>query len=136
MMGARDTVKRFQREVQAAAALSHPNIVAAYDAHQSDEIAYLVLEYVEGVNLFRLVKEGGPLPVAVDLYLIHWPVPLRDRYVATWRALERIHREGRARAIGVSNFRVVDLERLAAETDVVPAVGFCSSTVSVGSAGR
>src|ERR1700722_6503507 len=58
----------------------------------------------------------------VDLYLIHWPVPLRDRYVATWRALERIHREGRARAIGVSNFRVVDLERLAAETDVVPAV--------------
>jgi serine/threonine protein kinase/Leucine-rich repeat (LRR) protein len=65
MMGARDTVKRFQREVQAAAALSHPNIVAAYDAHQSDEIAYLVLEYVEGINLFRLVKEQGPLPVAV-----------------------------------------------------------------------
>ncbi len=65
MMSARDTVKRFQREVQAAAALSHPNIVAAYDAHQSSEIAYLVLEYVEGVNLFRLVKERGPLPVAV-----------------------------------------------------------------------
>ncbi|HET6326529.1 MAG TPA: protein kinase [Planctomycetaceae bacterium] len=65
MMSARDTVKRFQREVQAAAALSHSNIVAAYDAHQSAEIAYLVLEYVEGVNLFRLVKERGPLPVAV-----------------------------------------------------------------------
>ncbi len=44
---------------------SHSNIVAAYDAHQSAEIAYLVLEYVEGVNLFRLVKERGPLPVAV-----------------------------------------------------------------------
>jgi 2,5-diketo-D-gluconate reductase A len=58
----------------------------------------------------------------VDLYLIHWPVPQRDRYVATWRALERIYAEGRARAIGVSNFRVVDLERLARETDVVPAV--------------
>ena len=58
----------------------------------------------------------------VDLYLIHWPVPQRDRYVATWRALERIYAEGRARAIGVSNFRVVDLERLAGETDVVPAV--------------
>jgi serine/threonine protein kinase/Leucine-rich repeat (LRR) protein len=65
MMSARDTVKRFQREVQAAAALSHPNVVAAYDAHQSAEIAYLVLEYVEGINLFRLVKEQGPLPVAV-----------------------------------------------------------------------
>jgi diketogulonate reductase-like aldo/keto reductase len=58
----------------------------------------------------------------IDLYLIHWPVPQRDRYVATWRALERIYAEGRARAIGVSNFRVVDLERLAGETDVVPAV--------------
>src|SRR5580704_3306423 len=65
MMSARDTVKRFQREVHAAAALSHPNIVAAYDAHQSEEIAYLVLEYVEGTNLFRLVKEHGLLPVAL-----------------------------------------------------------------------
>ncbi|HEV8068448.1 MAG TPA: protein kinase [Planctomycetaceae bacterium] len=65
MMSAHDTVKRFQREVHAAAALSHPNIVAAYDAHQSEEIAYLVLEYVEGTNLFRLVKEQGPLPVTL-----------------------------------------------------------------------
>ncbi len=64
MMSARDTVKRFQREVQAAASLSHPNIVAAYDADESAEVAYLVLEYVEGTNLFRLVKEHGPLPVA------------------------------------------------------------------------
>jgi 2,5-diketo-D-gluconate reductase A len=58
----------------------------------------------------------------VDLYLIHWPVPTRDRFVATWRALEKIYADGRARAIGVSNFRPVDLERLAGETDVVPAV--------------
>jgi 2,5-diketo-D-gluconate reductase A len=58
----------------------------------------------------------------IDLYLIHWPVPARDRYVATWRALEKISSEGRVRAIGVSNFRIVDLERLADETDVVPAV--------------
>jgi 2,5-diketo-D-gluconate reductase A len=58
----------------------------------------------------------------IDLYLIHWPVPARDRYVATWRALEKIYGEGRVRAIGVSNFRIVDLERLSEETDVVPAV--------------
>ncbi len=63
MMSARDTVKRFQREVQAAASLSHPNIVAAFDADESAEIAYLVLEYVEGTNLFRLVKEQGPRSV-------------------------------------------------------------------------
>lgn len=64
MMSARDTVKRFQREVQAAAVLKHPNVVAAYDAGESAEIAYLVLEYVEGTNLYRLVKERGPLRVA------------------------------------------------------------------------
>ena len=45
----------------------------------------------------------------VDLYLIHWPVPSQDRFVETWRAFERIHGEGRARTIGVSNFRIDDL---------------------------
>lgn len=58
----------------------------------------------------------------VDLYLIHWPVPSEDRFVDTWRAFERIHGEGRARTIGVSNFRVEDLERLEAETEVRPTV--------------
>ncbi|AGI87011.1 aldo/keto reductase [Streptomyces albidoflavus] len=58
----------------------------------------------------------------VDLYLIHWPVPSAGRYVETYRALERIHAEGRARVIGVSNFLREHLDRLAAETDVVPAV--------------
>jgi 2,5-diketo-D-gluconate reductase A len=60
----------------------------------------------------------------VDLFLIHWPLPtLYDGdFVSTWRTLEEIHRDGRARSIGVSNFQVDHLERLAAETDTVPAV--------------
>jgi 2,5-diketo-D-gluconate reductase A len=58
----------------------------------------------------------------VDLYLIHWPAPAQDRYVDTWRAFERIHSEGGARTIGVSNFRVEDLERLESETDTRPTV--------------
>jgi len=58
----------------------------------------------------------------VDLYLIHWPVPSEDRFVDTWRAFERIHEEGRARTIGVSNFRVEDLERLEVETSTRPTV--------------
>jgi 2,5-diketo-D-gluconate reductase A len=60
----------------------------------------------------------------VDLFLIHWPLPaLYDGdFVSTWRTLEEFHRDGRARSIGVSNFQVDHLERLAAETDVVPAV--------------
>jgi diketogulonate reductase-like aldo/keto reductase len=61
----------------------------------------------------------------VDLYLIHWPVPAKDLYVETWAALEEIYAiyaSGRARAIGVSNFRAQDLDRLAQRGGVVPAV--------------
>jgi 2,5-diketo-D-gluconate reductase A len=58
----------------------------------------------------------------VDLYLIHWPVPTEDRFVDTWRAFERIQEEGRARTIGVSNFRVEDLERLEREAEIRPTV--------------
>lgn len=58
----------------------------------------------------------------VDLLLIHWPLPGRDEYVSTWRTFERLHRDGLARAIGVSNFTIPHLERLAAETGTVPAV--------------
>lgn len=58
----------------------------------------------------------------VDLYLIHWPQPDRDLFGDTWRAFERIHEEGRVRSIGVSNFRVEDLERLAQEAEKLPSV--------------
>lgn len=58
----------------------------------------------------------------VDLYLIHWPLPMFDSFVDTWRAFERLHAEGRARAVGVSNFQPHHLQRLLDETTVVPAV--------------
>jgi 2,5-diketo-D-gluconate reductase A len=60
----------------------------------------------------------------VDLFLIHWPLPtLYDGdFVSTWQTLEEFKSDGRARSIGVSNFQVAHLERLAAETDTVPAV--------------
>jgi diketogulonate reductase-like aldo/keto reductase len=56
----------------------------------------------------------------VDLYLIHWPVP--EHRLASWRAMERILEEGRARAIGVSNFMIRHLEELFAHARVPPAV--------------
>lgn len=59
---------------------------------------------------------------AVDLLLIHWPCPGRDRYVETWKALVRLREEGRARSVGVSNFSATHLERIVAETGVAPAV--------------
>ncbi|WP_308011918.1 aldo/keto reductase [Actinacidiphila acidipaludis] len=58
----------------------------------------------------------------VDLYLIHWPQPARDAYRETWRAFEKIAADGRARAIGVSNFHPAHLDRLIGGSSVVPAV--------------
>jgi 2,5-diketo-D-gluconate reductase A len=58
----------------------------------------------------------------VDLYLIHWPVPTEGRALDTWRAFERIHEEGRSRSIGVSNFRIEDLEMLEREAEVQPTI--------------
>ncbi len=60
----------------------------------------------------------------VDLFLIHWPLPtLYDGdYVSTWKTLEEFAKDGRVRSIGVSNFQVAHLQRLADETGTVPAV--------------
>jgi diketogulonate reductase-like aldo/keto reductase len=58
----------------------------------------------------------------VDLYLIHWPLPSRGKFVDTYRAFEKIYGDGRAKAIGVSNFLPEHLRTLIAETSVIPAV--------------
>jgi 2,5-diketo-D-gluconate reductase A len=60
----------------------------------------------------------------VDLFLIHWPLPTLygGDFVSTWKTLEEFKADGRARSIGVSNFQVDHLERLAAEADIAPAV--------------
>ncbi|MGH3314062.1 MAG: aldo/keto reductase [Streptomyces sp.] len=58
----------------------------------------------------------------VDLYLIHWPLPKVDKYVETWKAFEQILGSGRAKAIGVSNFQPVHIQRLIDETGTVPAL--------------
>jgi 2,5-diketo-D-gluconate reductase A len=58
----------------------------------------------------------------LDLYLIHWPTPARDLYVASWKALESLLADGRVRSIGVSNFTVEHLDRLAQESSTVPVL--------------
>jgi serine/threonine protein kinase len=60
-----DALRRFQREIQVAARLSHPNIVLAYDAVEVAGTLLFVMEYVDGVDLARLVKERGPLPMTL-----------------------------------------------------------------------
>ncbi len=81
------------------------------DAHGTDEALYA----------FESSRERLGLDV-VDLYLIHWPLPAQDRYVETWQALERCCADGKVRAMGVSNFQLAHLRRLAEETATVPAL--------------
>src|SRR5207247_4077931 len=57
-------IERFPQEVRAAARLVHPHIVTAYDADQAGEVHFLVMEYVEGKSLDRLLAQTGPLPVS------------------------------------------------------------------------
>jgi tRNA A-37 threonylcarbamoyl transferase component Bud32 len=83
-MKAPDAVKRFRREVEAAARLTHPNIVAAFDADEARGSQFLVMEYVEGTDLAARVKKHGPLPVAAAV----------DCIVQAARGLAHAHAEG------------------------------------------
>ncbi|HEV3263393.1 MAG TPA: serine/threonine-protein kinase [Gemmataceae bacterium] len=58
-----EVVRRFQREARAAAQLSHPNVIIIYDADQVGDRHFIAMEYVEGIDLAALVRDGGPLPV-------------------------------------------------------------------------
>jgi len=82
-------IERFQREVQAAAKLDHPNLVRAYDADEAGGTHFLVMEFVEGIDLARYVEEKGPLPVA---YACHF---IRQAAQALQHAHERgmVHRD-------------------------------------------
>ncbi|MCP2317433.1 2,5-diketo-D-gluconate reductase A [Nocardia amikacinitolerans] len=58
----------------------------------------------------------------LDLYLIHWPVAIADKFVETFRAFQELKRQGRVRSIGVSNFTEANLRRVIEETGEIPAV--------------
>jgi diketogulonate reductase-like aldo/keto reductase len=58
----------------------------------------------------------------IDLYLIHWPLPTKDRYVETWETLAELAQEDRLRSIGVSNFQPEHLDRIVQETGVAPVI--------------
>ena len=80
----KDSIARFEREVEAAAKISHPNIVAAYDADCANGVHFLVMELVEGSDLSALVKRQGPFSVAMALKCI----------IQAAKGLEAAHRKG------------------------------------------
>ncbi len=81
------------------------------DRHDGDEPHAAIRESLDRLRLD-----------SVDLYLVHWPTPAKDNYVHAWQKLIELRDAGLARSIGVSNFLVPHLERIVAETGVVPSV--------------
>jgi serine/threonine-protein kinase len=108
-------LRRFQREIQAVAALSHPNIVMAHDANQVGDTHFYAMEYVEGKDLARLVKQRGPLPVADACAYV------RQAALGLQHALEQglIHRDIKPSNLMVSG-GVVSGERSSVGTDHSP----------------
>jgi serine/threonine protein kinase len=98
------TVRRFRREAEAAARLSHPNIVALHDVGQQGETHYLVMEYLEGTNLEQLVQENGPLPVARACAFI------RQAALGLQHAQEKgvVHRDIKPGNLVVTRLRIAD----------------------------
>lgn len=62
-------IQRFRREAQAAASLSHPNVVSIYDVGQEEDVHYIVMEYIEGTTLNELIKEKAPLQVEEAVHI-------------------------------------------------------------------
>jgi serine/threonine protein kinase len=69
-LGSADALARFRRETEAVGQLDHPHLVEAHDAGEQDGVVYLVLKLIDGVDLHRLVKQQGPLPVAEACELV------------------------------------------------------------------
>jgi 2,5-diketo-D-gluconate reductase A len=82
----------------------------------NDDHGYEQAKHALAVSLERLEMSH------VDLYLIHWPVPIHDKYVETWKAFIEARAEGLVRSIGVSNFNPAHLERIIRETGETPAI--------------
>jgi 2,5-diketo-D-gluconate reductase A len=115
-----DTAQGYQNEEGVGAAIAESDV-------PRDElfITTKLTNSEQGYDTTLTAFDGSmeKLGIAVlDLFLIHWPQPMFDQYVDTWRAFEKLLADGRVRSIGVSNFEIPHLQRLMSETDVVPTV--------------
>ena len=115
-----DTAQGYQNEEGVGAALAASD-VPRDEVFVTTKLTNSEHGYDSTMSAFDVSMTKLGLDV-LDLFLIHWPLPMFDQYVDTWRAFEKLQADGRVRSIGVSNFEIEHLERLADETDVVPAV--------------
>ena len=115
-----DTAKVYRNEIGVGKALATTN-VPREDLFVTTKLWNADQGYENTLKAFDESLEKLGLDY-VDLYLIHWPTPKYDQYVESYKALETINKEGRAKAIGVCNFDIDHLQRILNECEVVPAV--------------
>ncbi|UJL47237.1 aldo/keto reductase [Virgibacillus sp. NKC19-16] len=115
-----DTAKVYGNEYGVGEALAGSN-VPREDLFITTKLANADQGYENTLKAFDESLEKLGLDY-VDLYLIHWPTPKYDTYVETYKALEKIYKDGRTKAIGVCNFDIEHLKRIMDECEVTPAV--------------
>ena len=113
-----DTAKAYNNETGVAQGIRESG-VAREDLFITTKVWNSDQGYESTLAAFEASMERLELEY-LDLYLIHWPV--KGKYKDTWRALEKLHKEGRIRAIGVSNFQIHHLEDLMMDATIKPAV--------------
>jgi serine/threonine-protein kinase len=120
---------RFQREAQAAARLNHPNIIVVYDFNQVDQTYYIAMEFVDGIDLDQMVRDGGPLPVekacdyirqaALGLQHAHEEADMVHRDIKPSNLLIALPKK----EIGMSGYHPLPNGRLKANPVAIPAPG-------------
>ncbi len=115
-----DTAAVYENEAGVGRALA-ASALAREDLFVTTKVWNTDQEYDAALRAFDASLAGLGLDY-VDMYLIHWPTPARNRYPDTWRALERLAADGRIRAAGVSNFQPAHLRHLMDTGSLVPAV--------------
>ena len=115
-----DTAKVYGNELGVGKALATCHVPRA-DLFITTKVWNADHGYENTLKAFDLSLEKLGLDY-VDLYLIHWPTPEFDMYVDTYKALEKLYKEGRTKAIGVCNFDIEHLQRIIDECEVIPAV--------------
>ena len=115
-----DTAQMYQNEKQVGQAIAQSDF-APSDLFVTTKLNNGFHAYDDALKAFDQSLADLQLE-RVDLFLIHWPLATVSDYVETWKALEKIYADGRARAIGVSNFQAHHIRKLHAETEVPPAI--------------
>ncbi len=115
-----DTAEMYGNEKEVGAAI-HESGLAPDEVFVTSKLNNGYHDYDDALRAFDGTLEALGLD-RIDLFLIHWPLPAVSDFVSTWKALQKVYAEGRARAIGVSNFQDHHLQRLFDEAEVVPAV--------------